>query len=326
MKNSAGEIKAAGTDLDLLSLRRVFGKFSTGVTIVTADANGRPVGMTCNSFASLSLEPPLLLWSLRKASSSYNEFANAEFFAVNILASDQIELSGKFAKSGTDKFAGVSFERGHGDSPLLPGTTANFECQVETTHDGGDHLIVIGRIIRFSQSERPPLVFSDGRYVDTIERQAAKVPANNAMEAATGDPLHQYVSVLLLRAFHRVLDHLAEARQEIGVTVNESRLLTVASAYPNRTLESLMPYAYMAASAMEDALRTLQLRGYLSADQDGRIAVTETGLAKVQSYNAKFAALEAHLFRKLSGEQVEFFRGVLMDIMKSEPLQAGSAR
>lgn len=157
-------------ELDPLQLRRAFGKFTTGVTIVTTDSSGKPVGITCNSFASVSLEPPLLLWSLRKESSSYVDFVKAKYFAVNILAADQISLSGKFAKSGTDKFDGVVFEKGYGNVPILHETTASFECKVELIQEGGDHLIIVGRIVRFIQSERPPLVFSDGRYVDTVER------------------------------------------------------------------------------------------------------------------------------------------------------------
>jgi flavin reductase (DIM6/NTAB) family NADH-FMN oxidoreductase RutF/DNA-binding MarR family transcriptional regulator len=315
----------AGPVLDTLQLRRVFGKFTTGVTIVTADSGGKPVGMTCNSFASVSLDPPLLLWSLRKASASYDDFVKAEYFAVNILASDQIELSGKFAKSSADKFAGVDFERGQGGAPIFPGTTASFECRVEVAHEGGDHLIIVGRIVGFNHSERAPLVFSDGRYVEAVERPAMRTAAAGTASNVPQDPLHEYISVLLLRSFHRVLDHLADAREEIGVTINESRLLTVARAYPNKTLEVLMPHTYMASSAMEDALNTLQQRGYLAVDPEGRVLVTDLGTEKVQAYNARFKDVEAYLFRSLRSDQIDAFRGVLMSIMNSEPLRKDAA-
>lgn len=303
---------------DPLQLRKVFGKFATGVTVVTTDSAGKPVGITCNSFSSVSLDPPLLLWSLRKANYSYADFVGSKHFAVNILASDQIELSARFAKSGIDKFADVSFTRGHGDAPVLSGTTATFECRVDVIHDAGDHVVIVGHILAFASADRAPLIFSDGRYVDTVERPPLRAEAEDRRQV-TDDPLHQFISVLLLRAFHRVLELLSEARSEIGVTVNESRLLTVADAYPGNRLEDLLPRTYLAASAMEDALKTLRQRGYLAVDPQGKIVVKELGRQKVNAYNARFKELEAYLFRSLSSEQIDAFRRVLLSIMESEP-------
>ncbi len=307
---------------DPLQLRKVFGKFATGVTVVTTNNGGRPVGITCNSFSSVSLDPPLLLWSLRKANYSYADFVKARHFAVNILASDQIELSSRFAKSGSDKFAGISFARGHDNVPILRNTTATFQCRVDVIREAGDHVVIIGRVIAFNSTERAPLIFSDGRYVDAVERPPMTTAAAGPRLPATDDPLHQFVSVLLLRSFHRVLEHLGEARSEIGVTTNESRLLTVADAYPNKKLEDLLPRTYLAASAMEDALKSLRQRDYLAVDSEGRIVVTHLGQQKVEAYNARFKELEAYLFRSLSGDQIEAFRGVLLSIMKSEPFRS----
>lgn len=309
-------------EFDTLQLRRSFGKFATGVTIVTTDNGGKPVGITCNSFSSVSLDPPLLLWSLRKANYSYTDFVKAKYFAVNILASNQIELSSSFAKSGSDKFADISFTRGQGNVPILRDTTATFECRVEVIHEAGDHVIIIGHIIAFNSTERTPLIFSDGRYVDTVERPPLRTAASGSLPQALDDPLHQFVSVLLLRAFHRVLEHLGEARSEIGVTVNESRLLTVANAYPNNGLEDLLPRTYLAASAMEDALKTLRQHSLLAVDPEGKVVVTALGQKKVEAYNARFKQVEAYLFRSLSSDQIEAFRAVLLSIMNSEPIRS----
>jgi 3-hydroxy-9,10-secoandrosta-1,3,5(10)-triene-9,17-dione monooxygenase reductase component len=192
---------------------------------------------------------------------------------------------------------------------------------VDVIRDAGDHVIIVGHVIAFNSTERAPLIFSDGRYVDAVERPPLRTASSGPLLQAMDDPLHQFVSVLLLRAFHRVLEHLGDARSEIGVTANESRLLTVADAYPNNKLEDLLPRTYLAASAMEDALKTLQQRGYLAVDSEGKIVVTDLGQQKVEAYNARFKELEAYLFRSLSGDQIEAFRGVLLSIMKSEPFR-----
>lgn len=144
--------------------RHCLGQFATGVTVVTADAGGTPVGMTVNSFASVSLEPPLILWSIGAASRSYPAFAAAEHFAVNVLADDQIALSRHFSCSGEDKFATVSWRAGVTGSPILAGVAAVFECTKEAEHKGGDHLIIIGRVRRAAHFHRATLLFAQGRY------------------------------------------------------------------------------------------------------------------------------------------------------------------
>jgi flavin reductase (DIM6/NTAB) family NADH-FMN oxidoreductase RutF len=150
---------------DLRSLRDALGDFATGVTVVTArDADGRPVGVTINSFASVSLEPPLVLWSLGLHSPSRAAFESCSHYAINILAATQEDLSQRFAQSQGDKFAGIELGVGAGDTPLLPGCCAWFECRNELRYPGGDHVILVGRVERFERQEKPPLIFHGGRY------------------------------------------------------------------------------------------------------------------------------------------------------------------
>ena len=150
---------------DAHRLRHALGRFATGVTLVTtAAADGTPVGLTVNSFAALSLEPPLVLWSLSLASPNLEAFRRAGHFAVNVLAADQQALSERFARRNSDKFAGLDWREGLGGAPLLPGCCAVLECRNEVQHAGGDHLIFIGRVEGCSRSDRAPLVFHGGRY------------------------------------------------------------------------------------------------------------------------------------------------------------------
>jgi len=155
------------------ALRTALGRFATGVTIVTClDAAGQRVGLTANSFGALSLEPPLVLWSLRRASPSLPAFESASHFAVNVLAEPQVELSRRFARpqapgaTGTtaDKFAEGGWSAGLGGAPVLAGCAAVFECERVAAHDGGDHRLFIGRVLRLADLAIAPLLFQGGHY------------------------------------------------------------------------------------------------------------------------------------------------------------------
>ena len=135
--------------IDPAELRRCLGSFVTGVTVITTlDEQGRPVGMTANSFNSVSLDPPLIVWSLRLNARTFDVYSRAKRFVVNILSEDQVEVSNRFAKSGDDRFNGVSITAGLGGLPLIDGCAAYLECSTEATYPGGDHLLFLGRVER----------------------------------------------------------------------------------------------------------------------------------------------------------------------------------
>jgi len=151
--------------LDSRILRDALGEFATGVAVVTArGADGQPVGVTINSFASVSLEPPLVLWCLGLHSPSLAAFESCSHYAVNVLAADQMEYSQRFSQSQDDRFAGIDLKVGAGGTPLLPGCSAWFECRNELRYPGGDHVILVGHVESFERQEKPPLIFHGGRY------------------------------------------------------------------------------------------------------------------------------------------------------------------
>ena len=151
---------------DAQELRRVLGTFVTGVTVVTTiDDEGRCHGLTANSFSSVSLDPPLVLWSQAMKAPSHATFSKAHRFAINILAEDQISLSNRFAKSSPDKFAGLDVDVGLGGVPLLRDCSAWLECSVVSRMPGGDHTIYVGEVVSISRTERKPLVFGNGKYL-----------------------------------------------------------------------------------------------------------------------------------------------------------------
>jgi len=154
---------AAGFDAH--ALRHALGRFATGVTIVTTLApDGSPVGLTVNSFNALSLEPPLVLWSLRLASASLAVFRAAPCFAVNVLAEPHLELSRAFASRHGHRFTEGLWLRDEDGLPLLAGAAARFACAKVAQHAAGDHELFIGRVLRLAASHEPPLLFQGGRY------------------------------------------------------------------------------------------------------------------------------------------------------------------
>ena len=155
----------AASDLSTDELRRALGRFVTGVTIVTCrDEHGEPVGLTANSFNALSLDPPLVLWSLRQASSTISAFTNASHFAINVLAVDQVDLSRRFARPSSAKFDAGEWTDGQGGAPLLAGCVAVFECRRHSHHAAGDHVLFIGEVERLGGTAATPLVYHAGHY------------------------------------------------------------------------------------------------------------------------------------------------------------------
>jgi flavin reductase (DIM6/NTAB) family NADH-FMN oxidoreductase RutF len=150
-------------DFSERELRDALGTFATGVTVVTTMTPDGPLGITANSFASVSLDPPLVLWSPARKSRRFPAFEAASHFAVHVLSAGQRRLAEQFA-GPTEGFGAVDFVPGIGDAPLFEGCTARFECRHEAGYDGGDHLIVVGLVLRLTKAELPPLLYHRGGY------------------------------------------------------------------------------------------------------------------------------------------------------------------
>lgn len=148
---------------DTRGFRDALGRYATGVTVVTAPTEDGPVGITANSFASVSLDPPLVLWSPAKMSRRYRYFRDAAHFAIHVLGDDQEDTCRRFARDGFD-FDGAAWQPGDHDVPLLDGCLARFACRRVAVHDGGDHDIIVAEVTRANWRDGAPLVFSQGAY------------------------------------------------------------------------------------------------------------------------------------------------------------------
>lgn len=197
-------------EFDRRSFRSALGRFATGVTIITArGADGRPVGVTANSFNSVSLDPPLVLWSLDRNSSSLEAYESADEFAIHVLGIEQEHLSNRFATRGVDKFEDMHV--GHAGVPLLDGCAARFHCRKVQRHDVGDHILFIGEVMDFDTRVGAPLLYLQGKYGEAGRREAAELGYDfEAARLGKGAILNlfSYVYVRILGRVRAELDAL----------------------------------------------------------------------------------------------------------------------
>ena len=166
MPLTQSRLRAAPPTFPSSQFRTALGMFATGVTIVTArTADGEWVGLTANSFNSVSLDPPLVLWSLSRAAASMPAFQAGSHYAINVLGADQQALALRFASKGVDRFAEVEFEEGAGGAPILAGAAATFECFNRSRYEEGDHVIFVGEVERCTRREgASPLLYHGGKF------------------------------------------------------------------------------------------------------------------------------------------------------------------
>src|SRR5690554_1232422 len=229
----------AKASFDPQEFRSALSTFTTGVTIITTRAeNGDPVGITANSFNSVSLNPPMVLWSLDKSAMSLPAFTSNKHWNVHILSVEQEALSGRFASRGEDKFKGLELDTGINNIPLLKNCTARFNCRTAFIYEGGDHMIFVGEVLGFDKSERPPLAFQSGQYA-----LAARKPREGVQLGATPPPECSYTEDLLGYLAGRAHFQLVAALQNVLKTqqLNEQQffILSVLSIQDSLTIEEI---------------------------------------------------------------------------------------
>lgn len=145
------------------AFREALGQFATGVALVTTQTERGPLGMTVNSFTSVSLDPPLVLWCPARVSARHDAFATTTHFAIHVLGASQLDVARRFSRNGED-FSDIDVITGAHDLPLIQDCLARFECETHAVHDGGDHSVVIGHVHRVAQASGTPLTFQNGRF------------------------------------------------------------------------------------------------------------------------------------------------------------------
>lgn len=265
--------------IDPRAFRNALGQFATGVTIVTAcGPNGERVGATVSSFNSVSLEPPLVLWSLDKRALSRSTFETSSHFAVHVLTLEQKELAQRFATRGADKFETLQCGAGLGNAPLLDDCAACFECETRHRYDGGDHVIFVGEVKRFRHVTGAPLVFHGGAFAEARLLLGASIDA--AVDETTGGFGPDFLCYLLTRAHFQTYRPLAAEFDRVGITETEYFVLSMLCIRDGLTYTSLCKLLEHTghAPAREDvaAMATRQLVS-LAAGADGAIRITDAG-------------------------------------------------
>ena len=270
------------TGFDSKDLRQAFGAFATGVTVVTAAFGGKRYGVTANSFSSVSLDPPMVLWSLARTSSSFVAFENAPAFAVHILAADQQSLSDRFASKGIDKFEGIEANDGLGGAPLLAGCAARFECRTAFRYEGGDHVIFVGEVVALDHASSEPLLFHGGRY------------AKRARDEAGGEPISDDLSALVARAYFHLLTPVRTRAAEAGISLAENYALPILMSRGEATLAQINEViGHSGVTLTAEALDGLAKRGLVTVGAGARASLTAAGRTQMIELIAAARALEA---------------------------------
>ena len=283
--------------------RQALGQFPTGVTVVTAMAGDHPVGMTANSFSSVSLDPPLVLWSVAKSSPSHDPFVAAEAFAIHFLGADHGELAMQFGRRGSDKFADIVHAPGVTGAPLIDGLAPIFECKTWARYPGGDHTILVGEVVRFVERNHDPLVFHSGelRRIDNALRRAPKL--------ASGSFARNYLSYLLARASFNVSREFHARLKEWDLTVPEWRVLACLMDVEGLSVGELAAMALMKQPGLTKVLDRMERDELLkrqSTSNDRRrvtLHLTAKGRARVEPVQAAALAHEAELLKQFSDSE-----------------------
>ncbi|MCY1273597.1 p-hydroxyphenylacetate 3-hydroxylase, reductase component [compost metagenome] len=252
------------------AFRAALSTFTTGVTIITTrNEAGEPIGITANSFNSVSLNPPLVLWSLAKSAFSLPAFSANRSWNVHVLSAQQEALSGRFASRGEDKFADIQLDTGINDIPLLPACTARFQCRTAFMYEGGDHVIFVGEVLQFDKSELPPLAFQSGQYA-----LAARKPREGVQLSSSANPppecsyTEDLLGYLAGRAHYQLLAALRSLLRSQRVDEHAFFVLSVLSVRECLSLEEINEFvAYTGYEVTQSMLLFLEKQGYIASER-----------------------------------------------------------
>ncbi|WP_034658731.1 flavin reductase [Chelativorans sp. J32] len=295
--------------VDSRGFRQCLGQFSTGVTIIATEHDGRRAGVTANSFSSLSLDPPLILWSISRTSRAFPIFSEATHFAVSILAEDQIPVSQRFASKEEDKFASIDWCPGQNGAPVIKGSAGRLECTRHSVLDGGDHLLIIGRVTHFEREERKGLIFSQGRYSIGLDH-----PVLRSETSSAGAPLtagEASLGSLVFKAHLKSSRSFDADRAALGFSIGQARILYVLSEHPSLPFEELVSLSNFPSQTIEDGLTDLTATGGVKRNADGTFCLTDKGRELRATIRERSLSRETEMLRHIAPEELATAKRVL---------------
>lgn len=306
-------MQSTAATFDPKDFRRALGMFGTGVTIVTTRAeNGEPVGITANSFNSVSLEPPMVLWSLAKNARSLPVFQSAATWNVHILSNEQEALSNRFARAGEDKFSGLPLDSEETHAPLLQDCSARFQCKTAFQYDGGDHIIFVGEVTGYDANPHPPLLYVTGGYA-LASRKANAVASEPAADTNTAYS-ENLIGYLMGRAHFQFLSGLRKPMAAYGMTDADFYVLSLLSIQqPQSPAEIASHMAYTGTDIGTVALQSLIAKGWVeeSRERTESLQLTAQGNEAILHVLAAAKAVETDLMASLGEMEAATLRNLL---------------
>ncbi|MEX8194348.1 flavin reductase [Comamonas guangdongensis] len=306
-------MQSTAATYDPKDFRRALGMFGTGVTIVTTRAeSGEPVGITANSFNSVSLEPPMVLWSLAKNARSLPVFQSADTWNVHILSNEQEALSNRFARAGEDKFSGLALDSEAAHAPLLQDCSARFKCKTAFQYDGGDHIIFVGEVTDYDANPHPPLLYVTGGYA-LASRKAQPIASEPAADTNTAYS-ENLIGYLMGRAHFQFLSGLRKPMADFGMTDVDFYVLSLLSIQqPQTPAEIAAHMAYTGTDIGAVALQSLIRKGWVeeSPERERSLQLTPQGNEAILHVLAAAKAVETDLIASLGEMEAATLRNLL---------------
>jgi flavin reductase (DIM6/NTAB) family NADH-FMN oxidoreductase RutF/DNA-binding MarR family transcriptional regulator len=307
----------SNTEFDVKDFRRALSQFPTGVTVITTiDAEGNPVGVTASSFNSVSMEPALVLWSIDKGANSLETFEKAKYFAVNVLASDQVNTSNNFAGRGQDKFANAQYSSGLGNAPIIDHYAAQFECKTWAVYEGGDHLIVVGEVKKYRANDNAePLVFARGSYA--ITTQHPEMVKSSAADSNDDDFVNDYLLYLLRETSQRFSANLyPKLNKQCNVSPEEWRILArMVNTYSIKVSE-LTNMVMQPELNLRETADQMVIKGLIEYQNQNTLKVTDEGLTIAIEMKEIALNEEKILLDQLDSGQAKLLKDSLISLIK----------
>lgn len=308
---------------DLKDFRRALGMFATGVTIVTTRAaDGSPVGITANSFNSVSLEPPMVLWSLANNARSLPAFSDSEHWNVHILSNEQEALSNRFARAGEDKFTGLALDTQASGAPLLPGCSARFQCKSAFKYEGGDHTIFVGEVMQYDSCALPPLLYVTGGYA-LAARKAAPVSTEPLAKLDGASYSENLLGYLFGRAHFQFVHGIRGTLQQRRLSDTDFFVLSLLSVRQPLAVEEIAAHiAYTGVDLGPATLQSLVRRGLLVEEPGAQpgLRLSPAGSDAILHVLATAKAVEADLVDRLGELESAALRNLLKQaILATDP-------
>lgn len=306
-------------------------RFATGVTVIaTRDGDGRPVGLTANSFNSLSLDPPLILWSLGEKASTLEIFKGRRYFSVSVLAVDQVDTASRFASKLADRFAGISFHDGLDGIPLIDGALAWFECERLTQLHHGDHWLFIGEVKRCAMDEGSPLVFRHGEFA-VSDPMTAKLAGGAAVAGSLepgAEPFYEeYLPYLLARAGHQIAAGFDHHLRRHGLSLLSWRVLAALAVRESWTVGELADVCLAKQPTISKMLDRLEAQGFVMRRPDPAdarrvlVTLTDSGRARIAPVLTDASAFNMSVLASYSPESLTAMKSLLKDLIARYPGQ-----